>query len=347
MKGATTSGSPGPTTKKQKENELHVDHIDVVTGGQYGSEGKGAVADALVKRWKYDCLIRVAGPNAGHTVIDSTGTPRALRTIPAAGINDYRPTLYIGPGSEVDLQVLQDDIAVYQAADSPLADRLYVDPEATIVTEADHDAEALAAMEHGSTRKGVGSARARRAYRLAPRAVDYRATLELDLGVIVGRPDFASRAMVEGTQGYWLGSHAGLYPYCTSSDCRAIDFLAMAGCTWNSAVAYTVFRSYPIRIAGNSGPLERETTWEALGLKPEITTVTKKVRRVGQFEPGRTLDAIHGNRIGNVWPRVAFTFMDYLDSDPAVQEYAAQAMLGSYGGLLSYIGNGPASGVWV
>ena len=43
-------------------------------------------------------------------------------------------------------------------------------------------------------------------------------------------------------------------------------------------------RVYPIRVAGNSGPLAGETTWEELGLPEEKTTVTHKTRRVGQWD---------------------------------------------------------------
>jgi adenylosuccinate synthase len=45
--------------------------VDVLVGGQYGSEGKGHVAAYLAK--EYDVLIRVGGPNAGHTVLGATG----------------------------------------------------------------------------------------------------------------------------------------------------------------------------------------------------------------------------------------------------------------------------------
>lgn len=326
---------------------MHINHIDIVTGGQYGSEGKGALADALVRKYDYDCLIRVAGPNAGHTVIDGTGTTRALRQIPAAGINDYRPILYIAPGSELDIEVLKADMEVYAAADSPLADRLFVSPEATIVAPVDHLTEQREELlQGGSTRKGVGSARARRLMRDAERAADYTAVLQ-NLGVIVDDPGYSQRAMLEGTQGYWLGSHAGLYPYCTSSDCRAIDFLAMAHTTYNSVQPWAVFRSYPIRIAGNSGPMENETSWEELGLRPEITTVTKKVRRVGYWESGRTQAAIHGHKVGDVWPAVAMTFMDYLSDEPHVQLREARRLLGPYADLLRYIGTGPQTGRWL
>jgi len=326
---------------------MHCDHIDVVTGGQYGSEGKGAVAAALVKRRSYDLLIRVAGPNAGHTVIDQTGTPRALRQIPAAGILDPNCVLYIAPGSEVDLDVLRDDIAVYDAAGSFTHGRLYIDPEATVISPYHHVLENSPNFgAQGSTRKGVGAARSERIMRRARRVFDVNHAPFDELGVIIGAPAFAKLAMVEGTQGYWLGNHAGLYPYCTSSDCRAVDFLAMAGCTYDAARAVVVFRSYPIRIAGNSGPLDDETTWEEIGVPAEFTTVTKKMRRVGRWEPRRLTAAIHQNRIGSVWPSVAMTFVDYLSKDEAEQASLARQLLGPYSDQLMYVGNGPGQGFW-
>ena len=40
--------------------------VDVLVGGQYGSEGKGHIASYLAH--EYDLLVRTGGPNAGHTV---------------------------------------------------------------------------------------------------------------------------------------------------------------------------------------------------------------------------------------------------------------------------------------
>ena len=40
--------------------------VDVIVGGQYGSEGKGNICAHLAN--EYDMLIRVGGPNAGHKV---------------------------------------------------------------------------------------------------------------------------------------------------------------------------------------------------------------------------------------------------------------------------------------
>jgi adenylosuccinate synthase len=340
---------------------IKLDYVDVVAGGQYGSEGKGAVAAAMARKWDYDLLIRVAGPNAGHTVIDNAGQPRALRQIPAAGIVDHTANLYIAPGSEVDLQVLDDDIQLYKAAGAPLAGRLFISPQATWLTPEHRHREAQerdrrlgeAFGRYGSTFKGIGAARADRAMR---QAALMGGKLLRDTckgwfdqeGVTIGEPPQSFMAMIEGTQGYWLGSHAGLYPYCTSSDCRAIDFLGMAGATWRHANAVVVLRSFPIRIAGKSGPMEAETTWDEVGVPPEYTTVTKKLRRVGRFEPGRTEEALQANTAGATGLNVAMTFMDYLDPNPQDQEKLAREMLGSeWAGRLRYIGNGPDSGVWV
>ncbi|MDE3188649.1 MAG: adenylosuccinate synthetase, partial [Acidobacteriota bacterium] len=43
--------------------------VDVLVGGQYGSEGKGHVCSHIAT--EYGLLVRVGGPNAGHTVFES------------------------------------------------------------------------------------------------------------------------------------------------------------------------------------------------------------------------------------------------------------------------------------
>lgn len=339
--------------------------LDVVVGGHYGSEGKGAVAGALVDRFEYDHLIRVAGPNAGHTTYTNDGVAVALRCIPAAGVRSFNANLVIGPGSEVDLEVLRFEIDLLQSMDIPVTNRLYVHEQATILTEHHRAEEVLNGFgAAGSTHKGIGAARAGRAMRRAPIAADYRAVLE-DLGarLYAELPDY-NRAMIEGTQGYWLGLHAGLYPFCTSSDCRAIDFVAMAGTmNWRSASIYVLFRSYPIRIAGNSGDLNNEVSWDELSertggyIKPEFTTVTKKLRRVGEWDYSLLQPAIDANTLGpgsSVLP--CLTFGDYVD--PQIEglidsdglpysfiETLVDLMPGEQ--RFSYVGTGPVTGVWL
>lgn len=309
--------------------------VDVVVGAQYGSEGKGHVTAQLVqKAIDYDgedmqvINVRVAGPNAGHTVYDKQGNRFALRCVPVGAAISDDVTLYIAPGSEIDLLVLMEEVALLRQNGHPLSN-FSISGEATILTDEHKRQEAAGQITArlGSTGKGIGAARSERIWRRAQRVKDNSMFLAIldELGIVVAEPhelyandriaaDENTHIIIEGTQGYGLGLHAGFYPQCTSSDARAIDFLAMAGLSpWRietqSFVIWCVARVYPIRVAGNSGPMEGETTWEELGLPEEHTTVTHKVRRVGQWEPQMVFDAVQANG-GQAHVVLALTMVD-------------------------------------
>ena len=304
--------------------------LQIVVGGQYGSEAKGHVAGYLARRDRVALAIRVAGPNAGHSVVHpDTGIKYALRQIPVAAVTNPETTLAIGAGSEIDLQVLRDEIELLEGYGIKVRERLVVDPSATILTS-DHFAREQASTlvgRLGSTGKGIGAARAERIWRRAGTVAQFEGTwLDGTIGDVAGlaMPKLAlgSTVQVEGTQGYGLSLHGPHYPYCTSSDCTAIDFLAMARISpWAvpgmDLQVWVVFRPYPIRVAGNSGPIHQETSWEALGLPPEYTTVTKKMRRVGHWDPLLAIEAIraNGGEFGGMRSavRVAVTMIDQLD----------------------------------
>ena len=285
--------------------------ITVVVGGQYGSECKGAVCARLHRERRGMLAVRVGGSQAGHTVYDDQGRRWALRHVPVAAVVDPGAALVIGQGSEIDLGVLYREIADLEAAGFTIRERLHVDQEATVI-EDKHKAEEQRGLEAGSTRKGVGAARAARAMRTARRIKDFMPTgfRIRDTAAMLNKWS-KEGILIEGVQGYGLGSHAGAYPYATSSDCRAIDFMAMAGLAPQSAEVWMVIRPYPIRIAGDSGPLEQETSWEALGLEPEITTVTRKTRRVGGWDQELVERAVAANG-GSGRVKIAFMQLDYL-----------------------------------
>lgn len=274
--------------------------LDVVVGAQFGSEGKGHVTAQVVKRRLAEgravLNIRVAGPNAGHSAVDTTtGTKWALRQVPVGwtAAEQGQVATAIAPGSEIDPEVLIGEL-------NDTGQPVIVDPEATLIDGTDKLVEERGRLvaRIGSTGKGIGAARAERALRRAMRLKDSAGVVKAieQAGGTVAPLAPAIQAftkddgavVIEGTQGFGLGLHAGFYPYCTSSDCRASDFLAMADIApwhgWELAV-WLVARVYPIRVAGNSGPMHAETTWEALGLPEEKTTVTQKVRRVGHWDP--------------------------------------------------------------
>lgn len=301
--------------------------IICVVGGQFGSEAKGHVTAQLVNKFTDKgrgipvTNIRVAGPNAGHTVYDSSGVSFAFRQLPVGAVlgDNEDVVCVIAAGSEVDLQVLHTEIQKVAVAGHRL--KLLVDGNATVIEEhhkvAEADGELVARL--GSTAKGIGAARAERVWRLAKRLWDYPGAVQaleswtkgkVEVTVTNTREYLAEvqgevcALIVEGTQGYGLGVHTEHYPKTTSSDARAIDFLAMAGLSpWHRGVtgttAVVVCRVYPIRVAGNSGELRNETTWEELGLPQERTTVTQKVRRVGDWDAELVREAVLANGGGN------------------------------------------------
>jgi adenylosuccinate synthase len=333
--------------------------------------------------------VRVAGPNAGHTVIGRCpqgcaqlpedhhlpegrtfpafgyGHRWKLRSVPVAAVSNDDAMLVIAAGSEVDLGVLDHEVDQLDLAGYDVSGRLVVDRSATVLTgehiKIEQDSDLVKRL--GSTAKGIGAARADRVWRTA------------DLvGSTIGGADTVpliynwlregATVLVEGTQGYGLGQHAGSYPQCTSSDCRAIDFLAMAGLSpWHDAVdefqVWLAARVRPIRVAGNSGPLKGETTWDALGLPEERTTVTNKVRRVGEWDPDMVRDALEAN--GGKSVNIALTMVDSVvpgaadqSSWSAIDRYSQRQIIdltskvmGETNGVVKFIGTGPATGIFL
>src|SRR4051794_745727 len=103
--------------------------VSVVFGGQFGSEGKGKVAHALAQRMGAAAVVRIGGPNSGHTVLSDAEERRAFRHLPTAALLPG-VTSVIGPGSYVDARLLADEIA-----DTGLGpDQVLIDPAAVVVT---------------------------------------------------------------------------------------------------------------------------------------------------------------------------------------------------------------------
>jgi adenylosuccinate synthase len=307
----------------------------VVAGGQFGSEGKGAVTDQLTRPSNYRTVgVRVAGPNAGHVVLGRCPSGCAkedadhdrgghgetlhrwkLRSVPVAAVSNEDAELIIAAGSEVDYRVLEDEVVQLNKAGYNVSNRLDIDAQATVLTQLHIGAERDAALnaQLGSTAKGIGAARSSRIWRDAEIVGPEDGTIDT-AGLIYRRLEEGWKVVIEGTQGFGLGLHAGFYPKCTTSDCRALDFLAMAGVSpWHHSInwfePWVVARVRPIRVAGNSGPLKGETTWEALGLPEERTTVTNLVRRVGEWDGELVAKAIEANG-GYKRAHLALTMVD-------------------------------------
>lgn len=374
--------------------------IHVVVGGQFGSEAKGAVAAFLSTQIKNPVAgIRVGGPNAGHTVYGKCPTwcteheddsfvdchPWRLRQVPVLAVSRPDAPLIIAQGSEVDVDVLLSEVEALDDAGYRVSGRLLIDEKATIIGD-EHKYQEQAAQltdKLGSTAKGIGAARSGRIMRMAllvrdrtftgGEDVDYSAdriprawvddtTRIVDGWLNSGEP---VDVIIEGTQGFGLGLHSGYYPFATSGNCRAIDFLQQVGVSpWHKAKpevhVWLVVRPNPIRVAGNSGPLLEETTWEDLDLSQELTTVTKKVRRVGGWDPDLVRESIRAN--GGVGPNLhlVLSMLDHLL--PSVAGHAALSQFtpeqiqaartavfnleSTIGCPIELVGTGPRTMVW-
>jgi adenylosuccinate synthase len=344
--------------------------VHIVVGGQFGSEGKGAFTAALFSRLEQAALkadrpvpmtIRVGGPNAGHTAFasvepgPSTHKDWSLRHVPVAAVRSVDSILAIAAGSEIDEEVLLDELGRLDHAGFNATGRLIVDWSCTRIEPEDGAQEHDGLVERiGSTGKGIGQARARRIMREASLYGGDASVLDR----VMHHLEIGGDIIIEGTQGYGLSLHGEAYPFTTSRDCRAIDFLAEVGIPpWHHdierIVPWLVLRTYPIRVAGNSGPMHEEISWDELAersgghIQPEYTTVTKKMRRVGEWDPILAGDACQENG----WPHVALMFYDYIYPDLANRTEIPWDGLKMYRRHVGHsaimaVGTGPDSMAW-
>jgi adenylosuccinate synthase len=300
--------------------------ISIVVGGQFGSEGKGKVALEIVRRDRtVAAAIRVGGTNSGHTGIGIDQKAYALRQLPAAAI-DKSVLVILPPGSYIDLGLFESEIERIGLRRELVA----VSPMARIITEQHKAWERDAALGDaiGSTQSGTGAAviamTARGANSFPLHSVQAEDVVELqpylkDTGLIMrDLLDAGKRVVIEGTQGFGLSLlQGGYWPKATSRDTTAAGFLSEAGLSPRDVDDVTmVIRCHPIRVAGDSGPLKDETTWERIAAEGnlpkdyrEFTTVTGRVRRVGQFDPELVRRAIQANQPS----RIVLNHLDYVD----------------------------------
>jgi adenylosuccinate synthase len=290
--------------------------VTALVGLQYGSEGKGHLAHLLASLT--DAAVRTGGPNAGHT-LTHRGTTYKLRQLPCAFVNPAA-LLLIGPGGLVAPSVLAAEVSTVEADGYPLAGRLFVHENAGLIEDRHRKAEHDAGLSDrlGSTGEGVGAATADRALRILPTAGEQPAALPpaatvlpagdyLDL--VHGLYDSGGSILLEGTQGTHLSLYHGLYPNVTSRDVTAASLAGAAGIAPGMVdTVVGVARAFPIRVAGNSGPLPHETDFQALAVPEERTTVTNRVRRIARFDPVGFRRAVKLNRPTHL----ALTFGDYL-----------------------------------
>lgn len=306
--------------------------IDIVCGGQAGDEGKGKISAYLSYKGDYDYCVRVGGPNAGHTVVKD-GQSYTLKNIPSGFLNP-KTKLVLGAGAYTKTEWLLDEVKF-----TGTADRLIIDPYAVLISEEQTAAERNAAhfMKHiGSVGTGLGQAVRERIER---RDIKYAKDEPLLKDYIQDVPELLNKSLdnggqilLEGTQGIKLSLLHGEYPFVTSRDTTASTFLGEAGLGPKSVRdVYVVFKPYITRVG--PGPLEKEITdekeLEIYHTKGhEIGSVSKRLRRIGEFEMRSASRAIMINNC----TKIAITHMDMFPGNDRVKNEAdftpeAQAFL--------------------
>lgn len=357
--------------------------VCAVVGGQFGSEGKGLIVGHIAK--DYDHHLRVGAANAGHTLYtvaaEATESSQDLmqkhvmQQVPCAAYANPNARLYVGPGALISDEIFERELNTWQhwrkGRGLPQA-QVYVDGRAHVIQDRHIHQEAQSSLAEriGSTstiaREGIGAAQAARAMRdeSCVLAKDFYRGSHRDLRVAdvpkllraklrKGDPDRNHHLLLEGTQGYGLSNTTGDFPYITSRNTTAAGLCADAGIPPGHVDrVILVVRSYPIRVAGNSGPFHKgsqEISWEEIGVDPESerTTVTKLVRRVASFSMDQVVDAAEVNGA----TEIALTFADYLAPDlygqmsgpcgPANE--LALAIEAATGVPVRYVGTGPHS----
>jgi adenylosuccinate synthase len=297
--------------------------VDVLVGGEYGSEGKGHIASFLAK--EYDLLIRVGGPNAGHKVMLESGS--YTHHLLPSGTRVSQAKLLLAPGAVVPVDKL-----LHEIADCGVDfDRLSIDPQVMIITEADRAEEVRLVSGIGSTGQGVGAATARRIMGRANPPLMAKDIPELrpfirSAAEVLDRAYAAGhRIFLEGTQGTALSLYHGYYPHVTSRDTTVSGCLAEAGIPASRVRRVVmVVRTYPIRVGNpkgsTSGPMSREISWAEIARrsklsaralqKAERTSTTNRRRRVSEFDWA----LLHRAAALNGPTDIALTFSDYIDA---------------------------------
>lgn len=306
------------------------------TGASY--EGKGAIAAKIAH--EFPVHVRVGAANAGHTVYtqdahpdEESPTKHVLQQIPCAAYTNPGARLFIGPGAQISGPILLEEIernAEWREAMDLGVAQIYIDPRAHVICDhhIQREVETDLGERIGSTstkaKEGIGVAQAARVMRERDTlTMDHHPDLIMQLNTrarvkvqpvdeLIDRFASQGKVLLEGTQGTGLSLTTGAYPYCTSRNTTASGLAADCGVGPGMIERVVVVaRTFPIRVAGTSGPFyddSEETTWHDLGIPAEFTTVTKLERRVATFSMKQIVDAVRLNSA----TEIALTFCDYL-----------------------------------
>lgn len=251
--------------------------IIIVQGAQWGSEAKGMVAAALCERRNVKYAVRTGAVNAGHTVYYQNRAYK-MQQLPTGWVNDDTE-MVIGPGAYVNPAQLGYEVELLLAAG--WHGQVYIDSRAGLHLPI-HTERAGQSGRHyaiGATGKGCSEAIVDRIRLRGNGGQLFRDWLtgqwvqpwmeHIVLGdsaeLLHRAYDRGDQILLEGTQGTLLDLYLGPYPYTTHKQCTAAQWVVEAGLSPQMEYeTVLVARTFPIRVAGNSGPMSNEIDWPTL-----------------------------------------------------------------------------------
>jgi len=318
--------------------------VTIVFGGQYGDEGKGKTAHFFAVKEKAKYCVRVGSSNSDHTVY--RGDEKIIFHILPTGVIEKSVTAVLPAGSYIDLEALWEDMRAGGVTD----DRLLIDENAVVLSAEDRQAEVESNLQKriGSTNSGTGAAVAKRLSRqsdkiLAKNCEKLKKYICDTKSILRNACTKGEKIIIEGTQGYGLSLlHAKDYPYTTSRDTSAAGALSETGLSpFDVENIVMVIRVLPIRVAGESGPLKNEITWdilkEELGCSQEIaeyTSCTKLLKRVARFDA----DIVKRSILCNKPNIVVVNHLDLLPNNNAKRKMLIKEFRENIGMDIDYIG---------
>lgn len=334
--------------------------VNVVIGGQWGSEGKGKLYGYLYEQFpEIDIAVCDFTPNAGHTYVDRKGAKFISKVLPLGYLFDSVKVCLIGPHAVIDVNRLLEEMETLRRRN--ISPKVFIHPMASIVTDESKRHEALVLTHIASTMQGSASAQMSKIMRNNDPIDGARlAGDEPALRHLLGDTQDMMQhylncekhtVLVETCQGFDLGlNHGTKWPYTTGRDCLIGRVLDNAGVSPKRLGSIIVaLRTYPIRVGsiegGYSGPYysdQREVTWEYISkiigiLTMEMTTVTKRVRRVFTWSNTQV------QRMCNfIEPDYAFiNFLNYIpEGERDIWMANVSSMLAGYGCDASLFGTG-------
>lgn len=300
--------------------------VHCVVDGQYGSTGKGALSawlalQAQIKRLPIRVTISNAGPNSGHTFYHGD-EKHVLKQLPTFAVAshllepDQQWTAVLSAGAIIDPDILLNEAERYPGVS------IFVHPNAAYIRDTEKQAEhsgSVAAV--AGTRSGTGAALARKVLREPDAVFKYhynKRSWPRNIH-LMEEPTLSTERFpyfMEVSQGFSLGYHGRFYPKTTSRECTVSQGFADAQLSPKAhAMTYMCCRTFPIRVgdvdgfsSGGKYHDQDETSWKTLGVEPELTTVTKRVRRVFTW----SVDQFYEAEAANAPDWVFINFLNYL-----------------------------------